>query len=226
MSQPQSDFLHSTAPEPHRDRTKQILRLHPEVRTLIGPSPTTFWYILGLVGLQFAVAWFVADRPVWLVVVLAYTVGAFVSHGLFVMIHECAHRLVFRRRLPNILTGLVANLPLFVPGSFSFQNSSVTRASFPLSALQIHSERIPLGSVSESAIQRLSGDQVLSPRRPLLSRATSRFCFVATSSARSVPVLSVQAMVFESGDQARPVMRPAALATSSSAGAEPSCGTT
>ena len=118
---PESDFLHSDAPEPHRDRTKQILRRHPEVRSLIGPTPATFWCIAGLVGLQFAVAWFVADRPVWLVVLLAYTVGAFVSHGLFVMIHECAHRLVFQKRLPNLLAGLVANLPLFVPGSFSFQ---------------------------------------------------------------------------------------------------------
>jgi sphingolipid delta-4 desaturase len=117
----QSDFLHSSAPEPHRERTRQILRRHPEVRSLIGPTPATFWFIVGLVGLQFAVAWFVAERPVWLIVALAYTVGAFVSHGLFVMIHECAHRLVFRRRLPNVLAGLVANLPLFVPGSFSFQ---------------------------------------------------------------------------------------------------------
>jgi sphingolipid 4-desaturase/C4-monooxygenase len=117
----QPDFAYSVAPEPHRDRTKQILREHPEVRTLIGPSPLTFWCILGLVGLQFGVAWFVADKPLWLVLALAYTVGAFAGHGLFVMIHECAHRLVFRRRLPNILTGLTANLPLFVPGSFSFQ---------------------------------------------------------------------------------------------------------
>jgi sphingolipid delta-4 desaturase len=116
-----SDFSYSVAPEPHRNRTKQILRGHPEVRTLIGPSPISFWCILGLVGLQFGVAWLVAERPLWLVLALAYTVGAFASHGLFVMIHECAHRLVFRRRLPNILTGLTANLPLFVPGSFSFQ---------------------------------------------------------------------------------------------------------
>ena len=115
------DFLHSVRPEPHRDRTKQILRGHPEIRTLIGPAPFTFWCILALVGLQFSVAWFVADRPMWLVLALAYTVGAFASHGLFVMIHECAHRLVFRRRRPNVLAGLFANLPLFVPGSFSFQ---------------------------------------------------------------------------------------------------------
>jgi sphingolipid delta-4 desaturase len=121
LPDPQSAFAYSYGPEPHRDRTKQILRQHPEIRALIGPSPATFWCILGLVSLQFGVAWFVADRPIWLVLALAYTVGAFASHGLFVMIHECAHRLVFRRRMPNILAGIAANLPLFVPGSFSFQ---------------------------------------------------------------------------------------------------------
>jgi sphingolipid delta-4 desaturase len=121
LSEPRLDFAQSVRPEPHRERTKQILRRHPEIRALIGPSPATFWWILGLVGLQFLVAWVVADQSWWLVFALAYTVGAFASHGLFVMIHECAHRLVFRRRKPNILTGLVANLPLFVPGSFSFQ---------------------------------------------------------------------------------------------------------
>jgi sphingolipid delta-4 desaturase len=117
----ESDFSYSPRGEPHRDRTKQILRDHPQIRSLIGPAPVTFWWILGLVGLQFAVAWFVADQPIWVLVLLAYTVGAFASHGLFVMIHECAHRLVFRKRLPNLLAGLVANLPLFTPGSFSFQ---------------------------------------------------------------------------------------------------------
>ena len=121
MPEHQPDFAHSSSPEPHRDRTKQILRLHPEIRNLIGPSPVTFLHIVGLVSLNFATAWFVRDKSVWLTLALAYTVGAFASHGLFVIIHECAHRLVFRRRIPNILAGLVCNLPLFVPGSFSFQ---------------------------------------------------------------------------------------------------------
>ena len=105
LSEHLSAFSYSCSPEPHRDRTKQILRRHPEIRNLIGPSPVTFWCILGLVSLQFGIAWFVADRSIWLVLALAYTVGAFASHGLFVMIHECAHRLVFRRRMPNVLTG-------------------------------------------------------------------------------------------------------------------------
>jgi sphingolipid 4-desaturase/C4-monooxygenase len=124
------DFAHSDAPEPHRARTKQLLRRHPEIRALIGPSQRTFWYTVGIVLLQFAVAWFVAARSWWLVTALAYTVGAFASHALFVAIHECAHRLVFRRRLPNILTGLLANLPLFTPGSVSFQKYHLKHHAF------------------------------------------------------------------------------------------------
>jgi sphingolipid 4-desaturase/C4-monooxygenase len=116
-----TDFAHSAQPEPHRARTKDLLRSHPEIRALIGPSQRTFWYTLGIVLVQFGIAWFAASRSWWLVVLLAYTAGAFASHALFVVIHECAHRLVFRRKLPNILTGLFANLPLFTPGSVSFQ---------------------------------------------------------------------------------------------------------
>jgi sphingolipid 4-desaturase/C4-monooxygenase len=124
------DFAHSVAPEPHRSRTKALLQQHPEIRSLIGPNPRTFWYTLAIVLLQFGVAWFLATRSWWLVLVLAYTVGAFASHALFVAIHECAHKLVFRRRVPNILTGLMANLPLFTPGSVSFQKYHLKHHAF------------------------------------------------------------------------------------------------
>jgi len=125
-----NNFVQSSAPEPHRARTKDLLRRHPEIRALIGPSQRTFWYTLGIVLLQFGVAWFAASRPWWLIFVLAYTVGAFASHALFVAIHECAHRLVFRRKLPNILTGLMANLPLFTPGAVSFQKYHLKHHAF------------------------------------------------------------------------------------------------
>jgi sphingolipid 4-desaturase/C4-monooxygenase len=125
-----NDFIQSSAPEPHRARTKDLLRRHPEIRSLIGPSPRTFWYTIGIVLLQFGVAAFAASQPWWLTFVLAYTVGAFASHALFVAIHECAHRLVFRRRLPNILTGLMANLPLFTPGAVSFQKYHLKHHAF------------------------------------------------------------------------------------------------
>ena len=95
-----------------------------------GRAESTFWYTVLIVALQFAVAWFVATQSWWLIVALAYTVGAFASHALFVVIHECAHRLVFRRRLPNLLTGLLANLPLFTPGAVSFQKYHLKHHAF------------------------------------------------------------------------------------------------
>lgn len=130
MSGSRSDFVHSNIPEPHRARTKEILGRHPEIRRLIGHNPLTFWYTVAIVAAQFALAWFVAGQAWWVVVVLAYCVGAFANHALFVMIHECTHRLVFKRKLPNILTELVANLPLFLPGSVSFHKYHLKHHAF------------------------------------------------------------------------------------------------
>jgi sphingolipid delta-4 desaturase len=127
---PNDEFAFSTAPEPHRLRTKQLLSHHPEIRELIGPNPITFWWAVGIVAVQIAAAWFVAPQPWWVVVLVAYTVGAFADHALFVVIHETAHRLVFKRKVPNILTGLLANLPQFFPGAVSFSKYHLKHHAF------------------------------------------------------------------------------------------------
>ncbi len=124
------EFAFSSAPEPHRFRTKELLRRHPEIRALIGPNPVTFWWTAGIVALQIVVVGLVAHQPWWVVVVVAYTVGAFADHALFVMIHECAHRLVFKRTVPNILTALLANLPQFFPGATSFSKYHLKHHAF------------------------------------------------------------------------------------------------
>jgi sphingolipid delta-4 desaturase len=128
-SQPE-DFAYSPVAEPHRDRTKTILRSHPEIRELIGPNPTTFWWTLGIVLAQVGLAAFVATRPWWVVFAVAYGLGAFANHALFVMIHECAHKLVFKRKVANILAGLLADVPLFFPSSYSFQKYHLKHHAF------------------------------------------------------------------------------------------------
>jgi sphingolipid delta-4 desaturase len=125
-----ADFQHSTRPEPHRDRTKTILKDHPEIRKLIGKNPMTFWYALGIVSLQTGLAIVLRDQPWWLIVVVAYFVGAFANHALFVVIHEAAHKLIFRRATPNILAGMLANLPLAVPASVSFAKYHIKHHAF------------------------------------------------------------------------------------------------
>ena len=91
-----TDFVISSGPEPHRNRTKQILKQHPQIRKLIGKNQYSFFAILFLVTAQITLA-ITLSYGSWLLIFLAaYLVGAFIDHALFVMIHECAHRLVFK----------------------------------------------------------------------------------------------------------------------------------
>src|ERR1700689_3304872 len=95
-------FEFSAGPQPRRARTQTILLEHPRVRQLIGKNRYSFLIIVGLVAGQFALAWGLRSTPWWAVLAVAYLVGAFLDHGLFVMIHECAHNLIFRGRLANM----------------------------------------------------------------------------------------------------------------------------
>jgi sphingolipid 4-desaturase/C4-monooxygenase len=125
-----NDFVYSELCEPHRIRTKQILKQHPEMRKLIGKNSNTFFAIVGIVSLQVAIAWFVSERSWWWVVGAAYLIGAFADHALFVMIHECAHHLLFKNRTANRLAGILANLPQLFPSSISFERYHIKHHSF------------------------------------------------------------------------------------------------
>ena len=115
-------FSHSESPEPHKARTRAILREHPEVREQIGRNAYSFIAIVGLVGLQLFLAHGIVGRPWWLLLLLAYTVGAVANHALFVMIHESVHNLLFRSKVLNTLAGILANIPSVLPSSVSFKH--------------------------------------------------------------------------------------------------------
>jgi len=125
-----TDFVYSEEREPHRIRTKQILKQHPEMRKLIGKNPYTIFAIVGLVVMQVVLAWLLAAQPWWLILACAYLLGAFADHALFVMIHECAHALLFKSRSVNRLAGILANLPLIFPSSVSFERYHIKHHSF------------------------------------------------------------------------------------------------
>lgn len=129
MNKP-TDFKYSEFSEPHRIRTKEILKKHPDIRNLIGKNPNTIFAIIGLVALQVVLAWFVADRSWWWVFGAAYIIGAFADHALFVMIHECAHRLLFKKPEANRLAGILANVPQIFPSSVSFERYHIKHHSF------------------------------------------------------------------------------------------------
>src|SRR6187402_1860324 len=125
-----TDFVHSGKQEPHRLRTRQILQQHPDVRKLIGKNKYTIFAIIGLVSFQVVLSWLVSAQSWWIVVGAAYLLGAFADHALFVMIHECAHHLLFKSRAANRLAGILSNLPQLFPSSVSFERYHIKHHSF------------------------------------------------------------------------------------------------
>jgi sphingolipid delta-4 desaturase len=124
------DFSHAQGQEPHRDRTKELLRNHPEMRRFIGANPYSFLVILGIVAFQLALSALMPGQNWWIMALTAFCVGAFASHALWVMIHECAHNLVFKRTWLNTLAGMLANLPHVLPSSVSFQRYHLKHHAF------------------------------------------------------------------------------------------------
>ncbi|MEP7169742.1 MAG: fatty acid desaturase, partial [Bacteroidota bacterium] len=116
--------------EPHRDRTKKIITEHPEVRELIGKNPFTIFALLFMVGSMILISYLLRDSAWWVILLVAYFVGAFFNHSLFVMIHECTHNLLFKRKGANMFSGIIANLPHVLPSSVLFARYHIKHHSF------------------------------------------------------------------------------------------------
>jgi sphingolipid 4-desaturase/C4-monooxygenase len=114
-------FVLTSEPNSHLERGRQILRAHPEVKQYLKPYPPSALYILGVVGMQLAMAWLVGDASWWVVVLAAYVVGAFASHALFVLIHDAGHNLIVKRSKANRIWGIVCNVGQGVPTAMSFR---------------------------------------------------------------------------------------------------------
>jgi sphingolipid 4-desaturase/C4-monooxygenase len=116
-----SDFHRTATAEPHIARRGQIMKAHPEVRNLFGEDRTTAVWMTAIIVLQFAVAWFVSHQSLWIVFAASYFIGAVANHALFVVIHECAHNLIFKGTRANRICGIIANFPIVFPGAMGFR---------------------------------------------------------------------------------------------------------
>lgn len=118
-----TDFEHSYTEEPHASRRKEILRKHPEVKTLFGSDPWIAFWVVVMVTFQIS-SLFVVYRLNWVqTIVLAYFVGGTINHSLMLGIHEIAHNLAFgyKYNAANRILGMIANLPIGLPTSITFR---------------------------------------------------------------------------------------------------------
>ena len=130
MRHAERSFSVSNSPEPHKERTKQILKSHPEVRNFISRNPKSILYIVVVVALQLTVAFLLSGGEWWLALIAAYLIGAFANHALFVLIHECAHNLIFKNRAANMIAGIICDLPMSIPTSISFRSYHLKHHAF------------------------------------------------------------------------------------------------
>jgi sphingolipid delta-4 desaturase len=116
----ETDYIRVTHGEPHSLRRRQMLAAHPELRTLTGATPSSALWTLVLVSANLGLAVVLQRFPWWVWLPAAYIIGATLDHALWAMIHEASHNLIFRKRGPNRLVALIANIPLVVPGAMPF----------------------------------------------------------------------------------------------------------
>jgi sphingolipid delta-4 desaturase len=117
-------FTQSDIPAPHRERAKQILATHPEVRSLFQRDRWSALWTLLLVALQLGIGIGLAvlDAPWWAIVLTAYALGAFANHALFVLIHDYTHNVVFKKANANRLGSIFANVAIVFPAAIGFRN--------------------------------------------------------------------------------------------------------
>ena len=126
-----TEFLFSNEKEPHRARTREILKKYPEIRKLIGVrNPWSFLIILLSVGVHTAAAIAAAHLSWWIVVLTAFFVGTIFNEIFIALVHDASHNLVFRKKSLNKVAGLIVNAPMFIPSFISFQKYHMKHHAF------------------------------------------------------------------------------------------------
>mmetsp|Transcript_103927 Transcript_103927/g.247361 ORF Transcript_103927/g.247361 Transcript_103927/m.247361 type:complete len:333 (+) Transcript_103927:55-1053(+) len=118
---PRRDYLFLTNDEPHVTRRAEILKQHPEIKSLMGPEWRTKYIVAATVALQIFMAWLTLEWRLPALLLALYVVGATANHSLFLAIHELAHNLGASTIWGNKLISLVANLPIAIPYAINFK---------------------------------------------------------------------------------------------------------
>jgi len=124
VCEPAQTFLLAKPQRPHPVRRRAILSAHPHVEGLIGYDPLTAVITLATVLAQTAIAALFGHLGLdywWAALLIAYCVGAFANHAMFVVIHDATHNCVFASNTLNKWVAILADLPNAVPTAMGFR---------------------------------------------------------------------------------------------------------
>jgi sphingolipid delta-4 desaturase len=100
----------------HRARAKGILRDHPEVKQLFGPARISAAFCVFAAAMQITIACALIEQPWWMILLVAWCIGALVNIAIFNLTHECNHSLIFRSKTANRWLFTITSLPMLFPG--------------------------------------------------------------------------------------------------------------
>jgi sphingolipid delta-4 desaturase len=116
--------LRENTPSPqsrrHIQLRQQLLNAHPEAAALARPDHRGVYGALVILALHWTVCWWVAGTNILTVFLMAFLVGQVMIHSAGALLHETAHRLVFRGRRSKLAFDLLLETILI---SFSLQLS-------------------------------------------------------------------------------------------------------
>eukprot|EP00331_Platyophrya_macrostoma_P003136 CAMPEP_0176414070 /NCGR_PEP_ID=MMETSP0127-20121128/5051_1 /TAXON_ID=938130 /ORGANISM="Platyophrya macrostoma, Strain WH" /LENGTH=350 /DNA_ID=CAMNT_0017793923 /DNA_START=57 /DNA_END=1109 /DNA_ORIENTATION=- len=118
-----TDFFWSQEEEPHAARTRAMLAKYgKEINKLMGPEPKTKYIATCVVLTQLYMGLFVVKDLSWPVYLLvAYVIGGFCTHNLFLAVHEVTHNLAFKTAWMNDAFAMFVNIPLVLPYAMMFK---------------------------------------------------------------------------------------------------------
>jgi sphingolipid delta-4 desaturase len=102
----------------HQQMRRTVLARNPEVRALYGEHPRNALWAPVILAIHWSIAWAVSDTNLLTVFLVSFCVGQVVLHSAAGLIHESAHRLVFRDKNKKYYLDLFIE---FILTSFSRQ---------------------------------------------------------------------------------------------------------
>lgn len=150
----------------HAALRRRVLKSHPEAALLTGADWRTVIAALALLAIYWTAAWAVSKTNWWVVFLAAFFFGQFVYHAASTLVHESAHRLVFRS--PRAKLGfdlLIETIITSFGGQLIYQHNHVTSHHAHLGEYD--------GDYEHEDAFRVAARNAYRERHPVLYRALS-----------------------------------------------------
>mmetsp|Transcript_7048 Transcript_7048/g.10404 ORF Transcript_7048/g.10404 Transcript_7048/m.10404 type:complete len:389 (+) Transcript_7048:105-1271(+) len=106
---------------PHDRRRAEVLKAHPEVKTLFGIDRMTKYKVAATIFFQVFSIHLLKGAPWYTWAFCCYTICGLINHMVSLSLHEISHNLAFKKVWHNRLLGIISNLTMGIPAFSSFK---------------------------------------------------------------------------------------------------------